>query len=119
MDDNATAAETREEAIKLILDRVNNYSTDAGCINPLTNPEGFVWHTLRLAWSCSENDGEDVISAYITMIKREKQKIHQRRQHLPFEFEGVMITDRTKSPCGRFDLNEEESIDLYGAEQKD
>lgn len=118
MDDNATAAETREEAIKLILDRVNNYSTDAGCINPLTNPEGFVWHTLRLAWSSPENR-EDTISAYITMIKRQSQEIHKRRQHLYFEFEGVMITDRTKSPCGRFDLTEEESIDLYGAEQKD
>lgn len=32
-----------------------------------------------------------------------------------FEFEGVTITDRNKSPCGRFDLTPEESKDLYGA----
>lgn len=31
-----------------------------------------------------------------------------------FEFEGVTITDRNKSPCGRFDLTPEESKDLYG-----
>tara|TARA_R100000781_G_C4059864_1_gene120637 strand:- start:291 stop:653 length:363 start_codon:yes stop_codon:yes gene_type:complete len=31
-----------------------------------------------------------------------------------FEFEGVTITNRLKSPCGRFDLSEEESSKLYG-----
>ena len=31
-----------------------------------------------------------------------------------FEHEGQWITDRTKSPCGRFDLTEEESNELYG-----
>ena len=31
-----------------------------------------------------------------------------------FEHEGMWITDRTKSPCGRFDLTEEESLKLYG-----
>jgi hypothetical protein len=31
-----------------------------------------------------------------------------------FEFEGVWITDRYKSPCGRFDLTEEQSKELYG-----
>ena len=31
-----------------------------------------------------------------------------------FEFEGVMITNRLKSPCGRFDLSEEESSEFYG-----
>tara|TARA_Y100001972_G_scaffold8544_1_gene9005 strand:+ start:56 stop:505 length:450 start_codon:yes stop_codon:yes gene_type:complete len=31
-----------------------------------------------------------------------------------FEHEGQWITDRTKSPCGRFDLTEEESNKLYG-----
>ena len=31
-----------------------------------------------------------------------------------FEHEGMWITDRTKSPCGRFDLTEEESNELYG-----
>ena len=31
-----------------------------------------------------------------------------------FEFDGIMITDRTKSPCGRFDLTEKESKELYG-----
>jgi len=31
-----------------------------------------------------------------------------------FEFEGVRITDKTKSPCGRFDLTPEQSEKLYG-----
>ena len=31
-----------------------------------------------------------------------------------FEHEGQWITDRTKSPCGRFDLTEEESLKTYG-----
>ena len=31
-----------------------------------------------------------------------------------FEYEGLWITDRTKSPCGRFDLTPEESEKLYG-----
>lgn len=31
-----------------------------------------------------------------------------------FEFEGVTITDRNKSPCGRFDLTPQQSKDLYG-----
>lgn len=31
-----------------------------------------------------------------------------------FEHEGMWITDRTKSPCGRFDLTEEESLKTYG-----
>ena len=34
-----------------------------------------------------------------------------------FEYEGLWITDRTKSPCGRFDLTEEESLKLYGPAQ--
>lgn len=33
-----------------------------------------------------------------------------------FEFDGVWITDRTKSPCGRFDLTPEEADELYGEE---
>lgn len=32
-----------------------------------------------------------------------------------FEWQGVWIDDRTKSPCGRFELTEEQSIALYGA----
>lgn len=31
-----------------------------------------------------------------------------------FEFEGVWITDITKTPCGRFDLSPEQSEELYG-----
>ena len=31
-----------------------------------------------------------------------------------FEHDGIMITDKTKSPCGRFDLTPEESDNLYG-----
>ncbi len=33
-----------------------------------------------------------------------------------FEHEGTWITDRTKSPCGRFELTPEESEKLYGKE---
>jgi hypothetical protein len=33
-----------------------------------------------------------------------------------FEHDGLWITDRTKSPCGRFDLTAEESDKLYGKE---
>jgi len=36
----------------------------------------------------------------------------QKREE--FEHDGIMITDRTKSPCGRFDLTDEESDKLYG-----
>jgi hypothetical protein len=31
-----------------------------------------------------------------------------------FEFDGVWITDRYKSPCGRFVLTQEQSDELYG-----
>jgi len=31
-----------------------------------------------------------------------------------FEHEGVWVTDRTKSPCGRFDLTPEQSREIYG-----
>lgn len=31
-----------------------------------------------------------------------------------FEHDGIWIADKMKSPCGRFDLTEEESIKLYG-----
>jgi len=38
--------------------------------------------------------------------------VPQKRKE--FEHDGIMITDRTKSPCGRFDLTDEESDKLYG-----
>jgi hypothetical protein len=31
-----------------------------------------------------------------------------------FEHDGVWIEDRTKSPCGRFDLTPEQSDETYG-----
>jgi len=31
-----------------------------------------------------------------------------------FEFEGMWITDRMKSPCGRFELTPEQADELYG-----
>ena len=31
-----------------------------------------------------------------------------------FEHEGMWVTDRTKSPCGRFDLTPEQSREIYG-----
>lgn len=31
-----------------------------------------------------------------------------------FEFDGIWITDKTKSPCGRFDLTPEQAAELYG-----
>tara|TARA_R110000823_G_C15663001_1_gene472302 strand:- start:28 stop:456 length:429 start_codon:yes stop_codon:yes gene_type:complete len=39
-----------------------------------------------------------------------------QRQHLRrgVEHEGVWIEDRTKSPCGRFDLTPEQSEETYG-----
>ena len=42
---------------------------------------------------------------------------HLQAQHLRhggFEHEGVWIEDRTKSPCGRFDLTPEQSEETYG-----
>jgi len=36
-----------------------------------------------------------------------------------FEFEGIWITDRMKSPCGRFDLTPEQADELYGKEIND
>ena len=40
------------------------------------------------------------------------ESVPQKRK--AFEHDGIMITDRTKSPCGRFDLTPEESDKLYG-----
>jgi hypothetical protein len=36
-----------------------------------------------------------------------------------FEFDGMWITDRTKSPCGRFDLSPEQADELYGKDDTD
>ena len=43
-------------------------------------------------------------SRHVVYLKREEG----------FEHDGVWINDKMKSPCGRFDLTEEESIKLYG-----
>ena len=36
-----------------------------------------------------------------------------------FEFDGIWITDRTKTPCGRFDLSPEQSDEMYGKDDTD
>jgi len=36
-----------------------------------------------------------------------------------FEYGGIWILDRTKSPCGRFDLTPEEADNLYGKDDSD
>ena len=40
--------------------------------------------------------------------------LEQKEETEAFEFEGITITDKSKSPCGRFDLTPEQSKELYG-----
>lgn len=53
---------------------------------------------------------------YEAVLKEEAEEEDDEIE-IGFEHEGMWITDRTKSPCGRFDLTEEESLKLYGPAQ--
>ncbi len=50
---------------------------------------------------------------YEAVLKEEAEEEDDEIE-IGFEHEGMWITDRTKSPCGRFDLTEEESLKTYG-----
>jgi len=54
---------------------------------------------------------------YITQLRDDANDatIHPNiERHGGFEHDGVWIEDRTKSPCGRFDLTPEQSDETYG-----
>ena len=66
----------------------------------LTSDEGeAIAHAVKLAKEMQDEQDE---KEYVEMCQK------------GFEFDGMWIDDRLKSPCGRFDLTEEESIALYG-----
>lgn len=66
-----------------------------------TNDEGeAIAHAVKLAKEMQ--DDQDV-------------KAYEAESAKGLEWQGVWIDDRTKSPCGRFELTEEQSIALYGA----
>ena len=50
----------------------------------------------------------------IAYAVQQAKDMHDEQDEKGFEFDGMWIDDRLKSPCGRFDLTEEESIALYG-----
>jgi hypothetical protein len=74
------------------------------------------------SWSCNSRD-EAIQQAALAAVKlreryeavlKEEAEEEDDEIETGFEHEGMWITDRTKSPCGRFDLTEEESLKLYG-----
>ena len=60
-------------------------------------------------------DGDDREEAMVQAIIA-AEKMMSMDADKGFEHDGQWITDRTKSPCGRFDLTAEESDKLYGKE---
>ena len=62
---------------------------------------------------------EDEALAHAVKLAKEMQddqdvKGYEAMCQNGFEWQGVWIEDRTKSPCGRFDLTPEQSSELYG-----
>ena len=90
------AFETTDDAVRELGDEGKQYGISV-CRNGATTYDG---------WEGSDRE-EAMVQAII-----EAEKL----QSMCFEHEGVMLTDRTKSPCGRFDLSIEESEALYGTE---
>ena len=79
--------------------------------------EGNPNHKLDLV---TNNEAEAI--AYAVQQAKEMQdeqdvKDYEKLCAEGFEWQGMWIDDRTKSPCGRFDLTEEQSIALYGDNQ--
>ena len=65
----------------------------------------------------TNNEAEAI--AYAVQQAKDMQDEQDEKEYVEmcekgFEFDGMWIDDRLKSPCGRFDLTEEESIALYG-----
>ena len=90
------AFETTEDAVRELGDEGKQYGISV-CRNGETAYDG---------WEGNDRE-EAMVQAII-----EAEKL----QSMCFEHEGVMLTDRTKSPCGRFDLSIEESESLYGTQ---
>jgi len=65
-----------------------------------------------------EGDDREIAIAHALSVATKIETEWVPVEHLDhgFEHEGLWITDRTKSPCGRFDLTAEESDKLYGKE---
>ena len=90
------AFETTDDAVRELGNEGKQYGISV-CRNGETAYDGW-----------EDNDREEAMVQAI--IEAEKL------QSMCFEHEGVMLTDRTKSPCGRFDLSIEESETLYGTQ---
>jgi hypothetical protein len=64
------------------------------------------------------NDENEAITHAVKLAKEMQDdqdiKDYEAECSKGFEWEGVWIEDRTKSPCGRFDLSPEQSEALYG-----
>ena len=90
------AFETIDDAVRELGDEGKQYGISV-CRNGETTYDG---------WEGNDRE-EAMVQAII-----EAEKL----QSMCFEHEGVMLTDRTKSPCGRFDLSIEESEALYGTQ---
>ena len=60
-----------------------------------------------------ENRNTAIAFAIAKAIQIENEWVPNDVEH-GFEHEGVWVTDRTKSPCGRFDLTPEQSREIYG-----
>ena len=66
--------------------------------------------------------GDDREEAMVQAIIEAEKMMSMDAENVPtiedeedgFEHEGMWVTDRTKSPCGRFDLTPEQSREIYG-----
>ena len=88
------------------------------------SPNGYVEEGLHFSVIVSVNGERDTVYegkdrntaiafAIAKAVQIEDEWVPNDVEH-GFEHEGMWITDRTKSPCGRFDLTEEESLKTYG-----
>ena len=62
------------------------------------------------------NDEDEAIAEAVKLAKQmhnEFMPVVEEDQD-GFEHEGMWITDRMMSPCGRFELTEEQSKEIYG-----
>ena len=57
---------------------------------------------------------EDALSAAVEYANYIWENHAPSKKDEGFDYGGIWITDRTKTPCGRIDLTEEESVQMYG-----
>jgi hypothetical protein len=70
------------------------------------------WHNPLVI---ATDDMSEALSIAIEAAeKMQGEYLAHKAQDGGFEYDGVWIEDRTKSPCGRFDLTPEQSDEIYG-----